>query len=49
VFFLKCDDQIVKRFLITNIDNHFEGDLHGQQVGKYTLPIYEKTDIEVLI
>jgi hypothetical protein len=32
VFFLKCNDQIVKRLLVTNINNHFEGDLHGQQV-----------------
>jgi len=38
VFFLKCDDQIVKRLLVTNIDNCFEGDLHGQ-AQDYTLPI----------
>jgi hypothetical protein len=32
VLFLKCYDQIVKKLLVTNIDNCFEGNLHGQQV-----------------
>lgn len=38
--FLKCDDQIVQRFLVANTNNCFEGNLHGQQARKYIFPIY---------
>jgi hypothetical protein len=39
VFFFKCDDQIAKRLLVTNTNNCFESNLHGQQARDY-IPIY---------
>ncbi len=47
VLFLKCDNQIVKRLLVANIDNCFEGDLHGQQAQKYILIICKRIDVWV--
>jgi hypothetical protein len=45
VFFLKCGDQIVKKLMVANIDIFFEGNLHGQQARKYTLPICKRKDV----
>jgi hypothetical protein len=48
IFLLKCDDLIIKKLLVANINNHFKGDLHGQEVQKETFFICEKIDVWVI-